>query len=317
MRFDLLRLTQRRSHYGSRTNNSGVEVKQAVITAAGIGTRLLTVTKEQPKEMLPLFDRNNNNYFCVKPLLQMIFEQLYHYGFREFCFIIGRGKRVIEDHFTIDRDFIRQLNNKGKYDLSSSLEQFYRMIEDSKIVWINQPEPKGFGHAVLMANPFIRNDPFLVHAGDTYIISSNGSPIKRLIKVHGKKKAEVTLLLKEVENPKHYGVAEVQEQNGEVFNVRKVIEKPQKPPTNLAIMPIYIFNPTILSILEKTQPSLGGEIQLTDGIQKIIDKGLKVQAIKLKDDEIRLDVGTPETYWEAITTSHTHSQGQIKYTKTT
>jgi UTP--glucose-1-phosphate uridylyltransferase len=291
-------------------------IRKVVITAAGIGTRLLTVTKEQPKEMLPIFAKNNSGGLCVKPLLQMIFEQFYDYGFREFCFIVGRGKRVIEDHFTIDRDFIRQLNDKGKYGLASSLEQIYRKIEGSMIVWINQPEPKGFGHAVLMAKPFIRNEPFLVHAGDTYIISSNGNPIKRLMKAHEKKKAEVTLLLKEVENPKQYGVAEVQEQNGGVFNVRKVIEKPQKPPTNLAIMPIYIFNPTIMTILEKTQPSLGGEIQLTDAIQKIIDKGLKVQAIKLKDDEIRLDVGTPETYWEAIAISHTRSQKQIRYTKT-
>jgi UTP--glucose-1-phosphate uridylyltransferase len=279
-------------------------IRKAVITAAGIGTRLLTVTKEQPKEMLPLFAKNNNGGLCVKPLLQMVFEQLYDYSFREFCFIVGRGKRVIEDHFTIDRDFIRQLNDKGRYELASSLEQFYRKFENSMIIWINQPEPKGFGHAVLMAKSFIQNEPFLVHAGDTYIISSNGNPIKRLIRVHEKKKAEVTLLLKETEDPRHYGVAEVQEKNDGVFNVRKVIEKPQKPPTNLAIMPVYIFNPAIMTVLEKTKPSLSGEIQLTDGIQKIIDKGLKVQAIKLKDDEMRLDVGTPETYWEAITLSH-------------
>lgn len=288
---------------------SEIMIRKVVITAAGFGTRLLTVTKEQPKEMLPLFIKDNGGNLCVKPLLQMVFEQLYDYGFREFCFIIGRGKRVIEDHFTIDRDFIRQLNDKAKYSLASTLEQFYRKIEDSMIVWINQPEPKGFGHAVLMAKAFISNESFIVHAGDTYIISKNNNPIKRLIEAHEKKRAEVTLLLKEVENPKHYGVAEIQEQNGEAFNVRKVIEKPEKPPTNLAIMPIYIFNPSIMTILEKTQPSLYGEIQLTDGIQKTIDEGLKVQAIKLKEDEIRLDVGTPETYWEALFLSHTHSKG--------
>jgi len=253
-------------------------IRKVVITAAGIGTRLLTVTKEQPKEMLPLFAKNNSGGLCVKPLLQMIFEQLYDHDFREFCFIIGRGKRVIEDHFTIDRDFIIQLNNRRKYELASSLEQFYRKIEDSIIVWMNQPEAKGFGHAVLMAKSFIRDEPFLVHAGDTYIISSNDNPIRRLMEVHGKKKAEVTLLLKEVENPKYYGVAEIQENSGEVFNVKRVMEKPEKPPTNLAIMPI----------LEKTRPGPGEEIQLTDGIQALIDKGLEVQAIKLKRYEHRL-----------------------------
>jgi len=276
------------------------QIRKAVVTAAGLGTRLLTVTKEQPKEMLPLFTKNKDGNLCVKPLLQMIFEQLHDCGFREFCFIIGRGKKVVADHFTIDRDFVRQLNDKGKSGLASSLEEFYRKIENSTIVWINQPEPKGFGHAVLMAKPFIGTEPFLVHAGDTYIVSNNDNPIGRLIEVHVKKKAEATLLLKEVENPKHYGVAEAQEKTGRVFNIKKVIEKPEKPPTNLAVMPIYIFNPTIMAVLEKTPPGLGGEIQLTDGIQALIEKRLKVQAIKLKDDEIRLDVGNPQTYWEAI-----------------
>jgi len=171
-------------------------VKKAVITAAGFGTRLLTVTKEQPKEMLPLFAKNDSGSLCVKPLLQMIFEQLHDYGFREFCFIIGRGKRVVEDHFTVDRNFIRQLNNKGKRGLALSLEQFYRKIEDSVIVWINQPEPKGFGHAVLMAKPFIRDESFLVHAGDTYVIS-NVNPIRRLIEAHGKRKADACILVTE------------------------------------------------------------------------------------------------------------------------
>jgi len=282
-------------------------VKKVVLTAAGLGTRLLTVTKEQPKELLPLFAKTNSGSLCVKPLLQMIFEQLYDYGFREFCFVIGRGKRVVEDHFTVDRNFIRQLNTKGNHELALSLEQFYRKLEDSVILWINQHEPKGFGHAVLTAKPFIRDEPFLVYAGDTYIIS-NADPITRLIKLHKRRKTDVTLLLKEVENPKQYGVAEVQETRSEAFSVTSVIEKPEKPPTNLAIMPIYIFNPIIMNILERVLPGLRGEIQLTDGIQKLIDKGLKVQAIKLNNDEIRLDVGNPETYWEALAISYKHSK---------
>lgn len=116
------------------------------------------MTKEQPKEMMPLFAQNNNNGLHVKPLFQIIFEQLYDNAFREFCFIIGRGKRVIEDHFTIDLDFIKQLNNKGKHNLSSPLEQFYKKLEASFIMWINQPEPKGFGYAVLMAKLSVKNE---------------------------------------------------------------------------------------------------------------------------------------------------------------
>jgi UTP--glucose-1-phosphate uridylyltransferase len=282
-------------------------IRKVVITAAGIGTRLLTVTKEQPKEMLPLFMKNENRDICVKPLLQIIFEQLYNSGFRDFCFIIGRGKRVIEDHFTIDLTFVEQLNNKGKHDLSSPLQQFYKKLEDSLLMWINQPEPKGFGHAVLMAKPYVKDETFLVHAGDTYIFSANNNtPIKRLIASHNKNRSDATLLLKEIENPKQYGVAEIKETNG-VIKVKRVTEKPKRPQTNLAIMPIYVFNNTIITALEKTPSGLGGEIQLTDAIQQLISEGLKVQAVKLRKNEMRLDVGNPETYWHAITTSYKHS----------
>lgn len=283
-------------------------IRKVVITAAGIGTRLLTVTKEQPKEMLPLFTKNSRGGLCVKPLLQIVFEQLYGSGFRDFCFIIGRGKRVIENHFTIDLAFIKQLNKKGKHDLLSPLERFYKKLDDSLIMWINQPEPKGFGHAVLMAKPYVKDETFLVHAGDTHIFSTNtDEPIKRLIANHNKNQSDATLLLKEIENPKQYGVAEIKETNGAIA-VKRVTEKPKKPPTNLAIMPIYIFNNTIITTLEKTQPGLGGEIQLTDAIQQLINDGFKVQAVKLRNNETRLDVGNPETYWHAITTSYKYSK---------
>ena len=259
--------------------------------------------------MLPIFVRARyGNGFCIKPLLQVIFEQLYRNGFREFCFIIGRGKRVIEDHFTIDRDFIKQLVHKGKYDLSSILEEFYEMIEDSRIVWINQPEPRGFGHAVLMARSFIRDEPFIVHAGDTYILSKKSNPLKRLITAHEKQRNEATLLLKSIENPKQYGVAEIGEQTDGSIRITRVVEKPEIPQSNLAIMPIYVFNPLIMQILEETRPSLNGEIQLTDGIQAIIEKRLNVRAVKLEENERRLDVGLPSTYWEALSTSHNYSK---------
>jgi UTP--glucose-1-phosphate uridylyltransferase len=287
-----------------------VMITKVIITAAGIGTRLLTMTKEQPKEMLPLFAKNESGDLCVKPLLQVVFEQLYDNGFRDFCFIIGRGKRVIEDHFTLDLAFINQLKNKGKQNLLSTLEQFYTKLSYSLIMWLNQPEPKGFGHAVLMAKPYVKDESFLVHAGDTYIFSTNSdSHIKRLIANHDGNRSDATLLLKEIEDPRQYGVAEVEEKNG-VLAVKRVKEKPKKPKTNLAIMPVYIFSHEILNALEKTQPGLGGEIQLTDAIQQLINEGFNVQAVKLRNSEVRLDVGNPENYWQAIATSHQISQNK-------
>src|SRR2546428_13066389 len=104
-------------------------LKKVVIPAAGLGTRLLSVTKEQPKEMLPVFAKGKNGDLCLKPIVQLVFEQLYHVGFREFCFILGLGDRAIEDHFTPDFSFVSMLDSKGKDGPASDLENFYTMID--------------------------------------------------------------------------------------------------------------------------------------------------------------------------------------------
>lgn len=279
-------------------------IEKAVIAAAGIGSRLLPTTKEMPKEMLPMFSIDSNGELSLKPVLQMIFEQLYDVGFREFCFIVGRGKRSVEDHFTPDYIFVESLRKTGKESKAKSLEEFYRRIENSIIIWVNQPEPKGFGHAVLMAEPFINDKPFLVHAGDTYILSENHSYLRRLLNHYIAHRPEAVLVLRKVHTSrKLYGVAEVDALHG-IINVKRVIEKPEKPPTNLAIMPIYIFDPLIIDALKNTPPGVNNEIQLTDAIQRLIDQHFTAQAIILDEDEERLDVGTPEIYWESINAAY-------------
>lgn len=276
-----------------------------VLPAAGLGTRLLPATKEQPKEMLSIFGRGAGGQLCVKPLLQIVYEQLYDVGFREFCFVVGRGKRTIEDHFTPDRIYVELLQEEGGLELAQELDAFYDRIEDSTIVWVNQPEPRGFGDAVLKAKSFAGNDQVLVHAGDTYITSDGHSHLERLIKAHNESEAAATLVLQEVDDPREYGVAEIGESSvDEVYEVKNAVEKPEEPPTNLAIMPVYIFEPSIFEALEKTPPGRGDEIQLTDGFVKLIDQGKDVRAIKLKSGETRLDIGTGETYWEALKESY-------------
>lgn len=284
---------------------------KVIIPVAGKGTRLLPATKEQPKEMLPLFARISNGQTCLKPALQLVFEQLFDVGFREFYFIIGREKRAIEDHFTPDREYVNMLEKKGKEPLAEELRNFYRMLGDSKIVWINQPEPLGFGDAVLKAS-FVGDAPTFVHAGDTYIISDHSHHLKKMLKLHEGLDADVMCLLQEIEDPRQYGVAEVERASDEVFRVKRVIEKPEKPPTRLAIMPLYIFHPEIFRALKETAPGVGNEIQLTDSIQKLIDWGLKVYAIKLGPNDIRLDIGTIETYWNALELSYHYARRERK-----
>lgn len=279
-----------------------------MVPAAGVGTRLLPITKELPKEMLPLFFRGKGGMLCLKPVLQAVFEQLYDVGFREFCFIVGRGKRAIADHFAADSNFLEVLRMDGKDEQAKELEEFYGKVDISSVMFLNQPEPKGFGDAVLRAKPFV-SESFLVHAGDTYIISPEHRHLIRLFMLQEESGADATFIVQEVEDPRQYGVMEGKEVSENVYEVENVVEKPKKPVTNLAIMPIYVFNPVIFKALQVTSPGKGGELQLTDGILKLIEWGLKVVAVKLEPDEVRLDIGNPESCWEALSLSHQHFQG--------
>jgi UTP--glucose-1-phosphate uridylyltransferase len=281
-------------------------VNKVIIPAAGLGTRLFPATKEQPKEMLPIFSTALHGEMSVKPVVQMVFEQLYDAGLREFCYIVGRGKRGIEDHFTPDLDCIKNLEGMGKNGQATDLEDFYRKLETSKIMWVNQPAPKGFGNAVLMAQPFVQNEDCLVHAGDSCIISKNMDYIKQLLDVYARFKADATFIVLEIEKPKQYGIVEGDEVEHGVIKVNKVTEKPEKPKTNMAIMAMYIFRPIIFKALNETKPGKNGEIQLTDAIQKLVDWNLKVYAVKLDKTYSHLDIGSPERYWEALELSYSH-----------
>jgi len=251
--------------------------------------------------MLPIFARVDGTTRLV-PLLQLVFDQLFDFGFRKFCFVVGRDKRVIEDHFTFDLSFAGGSTPHERRNADPVL-QFHLRTNICNIVWVNQPKPLGFGHAVLTAESVMSGRPFVVHAGDTLIYSSRNSHLRRLVRVHERMNADVTLLLNEVSNPKHYGVAEVTSRKG-AFVVERVVEKPSKPRSNFAMVGIYAFGPSIFSALRNTKMGKEGELQLTDGIQGMIDQGRRVVAVRLEKDEVRLDIGDPEYYWQALRTSH-------------
>lgn len=285
-------------------------VRKAVITAAGLGTRLLPLTKEVPKEMLPIFVKGFHGELLLKPLTQVIFEQLYSVGIREFFIIVGRGKRAIEDYFTPDQGFIELLRNKDKNDYADEMERFYKMIYESVVVFLNQPEPKGFGDAVLKAKGLI-DETFLVHAGDTYIASKNLEHLVRLIDVHSRYSCSATLLVMEVEDPRPYGVVGGRSVEEDVWMVERIEEKPDKPWSNIAILPVYVFESEIFNCLETIPPGKGGEFQLTDGIGCLVKKGRRVMAVKLPKHIHRLDIGSPNTFWEALEVSYKLSKSSI------
>ena len=271
-------------------------IRKIVISAAGLGTRLLPITKEIPKEMMPLFLRDKNNGVVVKPLIQIIFEQFFQQGLREYCIIVGRQKRIIQDHFMIDEEFLKKFEKKSEY--KQDLKNFYSMLNKSKIFWAKQSEPKGFGDAVKYSESFVGNDDLLVIAGDT-LIPKGDKVIKKLMNAKLKGKNDAILLLKEVPDPRRFGVAVInQTKNKDI--ITNVEEKPKNPKSNLSIVALYRFGPSIFKALNEIQ-SGQKELQLTDAIQKLIDWGGNVSAIHLNENDRVIDIGTADSYLETIT----------------
>ena len=266
---------------------------KVVITAAGKGTRLLPFTKEMPKEMMPIFSRTFTKNRVVLPLLQYIYEQLYSMNFRDYCFVVGREKRSIEDHFTPHDAYLKELNG----DYKKLITKFYQKLDKSHLVWINQNKPLGFGDAVKRAERYVGKEDFIVHAGDVAILSKSKHPITRLIDMAKKNPdAKAILLCKKIKDSKRYGVPTVNKISNDLFIVNEVIEKPDKPKSNYGVLPLYYFRPEIFSSLKKIKKGKGKEFQLTDAIQNLIKEKQKVLAITLNKNEEEIDVGTVESY---------------------
>ena len=272
-----------------------------VITAAGKGTRLLPFTKEMPKEMMPIFTKIYGNQRTVIPLLQYIFEQFYSMKIRDYCFVVGRDKRSIKDHFARQQSHLNELSGNHKKTLSN----FYKKLENCHLIWVNQNKPLGFGDAVKRAEKFVGNEDFILHAGDVSIISRYKHPILRLIDTAKKNPdASAILVCKKVKDAKRYGILQIKNRSSPVYFVEGVEEKPVRPKSNLGILALYYFKSEIFHSLKKTKRGKNNELQLTDGIQQMINDGKKVLAIPLTNDDMEIDVGTVESYKDAQVSSY-------------
>jgi UTP--glucose-1-phosphate uridylyltransferase len=234
------------------------KVRKAIIPAAGLGTRFLPATKAMPKEMLPIVD---------KPTIQYIVEEAIASGIEDIIIVTGKGKRAIEDHFDNAFELEQMLKQKGKLDLLEKVK------EPSKvdIHYIRQKEPKGLGHAVWCARNFIGDEPFAVLLGDD-IVQAETPCLKQLIDQYEQTFSSVIGVQRVPDEETHrYGIIDPLEQHGRRYQVRQFVEKPAPgtAPSNLAIMGRYILTPEIFLFLEKQKAGAGGEIQLTDAIQKL------------------------------------------------
>ncbi|MEY8756301.1 UTP--glucose-1-phosphate uridylyltransferase GalU [Peribacillus frigoritolerans] len=253
------------------------KVRKAIIPAAGLGTRFLPATKAMPKEMLPIVD---------KPTIQYIIEEAVASGIEDIIIVTGKGKRAIEDHFDNAFELENNLMEKNKFELLEKVQAPSKV----DIHYIRQKEPKGLGHAVWCARKFIGNEPFAVLLGDD-IVQAETPCLRQLINEYDKTLSSVIGVQTVPEEETHrYGIVDPSNQNGRRYEVTNFVEKPAKgtAPSNLAIMGRYIFTPEIFMFLEKQELGAGGEIQLTDAIQKLNE----IQRVFAYDFEgKRFDVG--------------------------
>jgi UTP--glucose-1-phosphate uridylyltransferase len=235
------------------------KVRKAIIPAAGLGTRFLPATKAMPKEMLPIVD---------KPTIQYIVEEAIASGIEDIIIVTGKGKRAIEDHFDNAPELEQNLIEKEKMEL---LEKVRYSTNLADIHYIRQKEPKGLGHAVWCARNFIGDEPFAVLLGDD-IVQSETPCLKQLMNIYEETHSSV-IGVQQVPNEEthRYGIIAPASQSGRCYQVENFVEKPTlgDAPSNLAILGRYILTPEIFMCLNQQETGVGGEIQLTDAIQKL------------------------------------------------
>jgi UTP--glucose-1-phosphate uridylyltransferase len=236
-----------------------MKIRKAIIPAAGLGTRFLPATKAQPKEMLPIVD---------KPTIQYIVEEAVKSGIEDIIIVTGRNKRSIEDHFDKSIELEMELIKQGKEELLSIAKE---VSEIANIHYIRQKEPKGLGHAILMAKNFIGNEPFAVLLGDDIIVSKEPC-LKQMINIFDQYKTSIIGVQKVPrQDISKYGIVEGKQIDSNIYIVSDMVEKPTIDETfsDIAILGRYIITPKIFDFLENQECGAQGEIQLTDSLKKL------------------------------------------------
>jgi UTP--glucose-1-phosphate uridylyltransferase len=263
-----------------------MNVRKAVIPAAGLGTRFLPATKSQPKEMLPIVD---------KPAIQYVVEEAVRAGISDILIITGRGKRTLEDHFDRSFELEHHLEQKGKHDL---LKQVRAITEMAAIHYIRQRDPLGLGAAVQVAEPHVAGEPFAVLLGDD-IIDPDATLLEAMIHVYERYGRSV-IAVKEVPRSEIslYGAVNPEFVEDGLARIVNIVEKPPaaEAPSNLAAIGRYVLTPEIFDAIRAVTPDAGGEVQLTDAINLLAQE----QAVyALVFEGTRYDIGKKIDYLRA------------------
>lgn len=246
-----------------------MEIKKAIIPAAGYGTRFLPATKASPKEMLPIVD---------KPVIQYVVEEAVKSGIKHIIIITGANKRPIEDHFDYNFELEYRLHEAGK---DKELAEMREIATMATFTYIRQKEHLGNGHAVLCAKEIINHEPFAVLWGDEFM-TAEPPRIKQMMDAYEKYPGVIMSALRtsKPEDTKKYGFGKGEEIEKGLYRLTDMVEKPgpKDVPSDIALVGGYILVPEIFDILEKMNPGKGGEIWLTDAIKELINQNKPVYA---------------------------------------
>jgi UTP--glucose-1-phosphate uridylyltransferase len=257
-----------------------MKIRKAVVTAAGWGTRFLPITRSLPKEMLPLVD---------KPLIQFSIEEAIEAGIEQVIVVTAPGKNAIEDHFGGSPELESFLEKRGERE---RLRQIRKLPKIADIRFVTQPEQRGLGHAILMTEKAIGNEPFAVILPDN-IIDGKVSVLKSMRAVYEKYGAGVVAVERvSDEDTRKYGIISPKRVSRRIYKVLSLIEKPEPSaaPSNLGIVGRYILTPQIFDVLKNTPPGVGNEIQLTDALSRLLSQQ-ELYAYEFAG--VRYDTGTP------------------------
>jgi UTP--glucose-1-phosphate uridylyltransferase len=239
-----------------------MKMRKAVITAAGWGTRFLPLSKSVPKEILPLVD---------KPIIQYAVEECAACDIESVIIIISQGKEAIRDYFDRSGALEQILQQKGKEDL---LAKISRLPDLADIRFVLQEELLGLGHAVLSARDAVGEDPFVLILPDD-LFEQRELVLKKMLDIFDEYHGSVVALRRVAQDDvSRYGIVKPQEVTKGVYRIRDFVEKPEpsQAPSNLAIMGRYVLTPEIFQELESTTSGVGGEIQLTDGLKRLLQR---------------------------------------------
>jgi UTP--glucose-1-phosphate uridylyltransferase len=263
------------------------KLRKAVFPVAGLGSRFLPVTKASPKEMLPIVD---------KPLIQYAVEEAAAAGITEMIFVTGRNKRAIEDHFDKAYELETELERKNKDELLNMVRSV--LPEGVRCIYIRQAEPLGLGHAVLVAQPVVGDDPFAVILADD-LMDSQPPAMARMAEIFAREQCSL-LGVEEVprEQSQSYGMVTVDGMKADTARIQGIVEKPKPAdaPSNLGVIGRYVLSNKIFEILSQVKPGAGGEIQLTDAISQLLTHE-RVLAVRLPGR--RFDCGSKLGYLQA------------------